>query len=54
MRFLREWKEKLEQALPLVTSICGSLEYLVIRLLLLGVVLVGCWLVTEVVLRPPS
>jgi hypothetical protein len=54
MRFLREWKERLEQALPLITSICGSVEYLLIRLLLIGVFLAGCWLVAEMLLRPPA
>ncbi len=53
MRFLWEWKERLEQALPLITGICGSVEYLLIRLLLMGAFLAGCWLVVEILLRPP-
>jgi hypothetical protein len=54
MRFLREWKERLEQSLPLITSICGSVEYLLIRLVLMGAFLVGCWLVAEMLLWPPA
>jgi hypothetical protein len=54
MRWLREWKEKLEQLLPVITSICGSVEYLLIRLLLMGAFLMGCWLMAQVLLRPPA